>query len=171
MAGPVFTPAEAGGAVDGHAALPALLPGLRALARRMLRDAEDAMDVAQDAALKALAARNVPTDARAYRAWLYRIARNAAVDLRRRKAPPAPAEADAADPWLFDRALISALAVRQALATLSADHRGVLLLVDVEGLSYAEAARRLAVPTGTVMSRVARARAALLRALEREEER
>jgi RNA polymerase sigma-70 factor (ECF subfamily) len=37
-----------------------------------------------------------------------------------------------------------------------------LLLVDVEGLSYAEAARRLGIPAGTVMSRVSRARAALL---------
>lgn len=45
---------------------------------------------------------------------------------------------------------------------ISDDQRRILLLVDVEGLSYSKAAQRLGIPAGTVMSRVSRARAALL---------
>ena len=150
-----------------HDALPGLLPSLRSLARRILRDPDEAMDVAHDAAVRALSARDVPVDRLAYRAWLHRIARNAAVDAIRRRPRVAEAvENESADPWLCERALITNLSVRRAMMRLTPDHRGVLLLVDVEELSYAEAAVRLSVPVGTVMSRVARARASLLRALE-----
>lgn len=149
-----------------HAALPSLLPALRAFLRRLMRDGDAAVDIAQEAALRALAASNVPADVRVYRAWLYRIARHAAVDEHRRRrceeAALASAEipAEGAGP---DHQLVTRIAVRQALMRLSDDHRAILLLIDVEEFTYAEAATRLRVPVGTVMSRVARARAALLR--------
>jgi RNA polymerase sigma-70 factor (ECF subfamily) len=55
--------------------------------------------------------------------------------------------------------------VREALATLTHEHRGILTLCDMEGLTYDEIARVTGVPTGTVRSRVFRAREALRRAL------
>jgi len=144
-----------------HDLLPGLLPALRSFLRRFMRSAGEANDIAQEAAVRALGAKEVPQDRAAYRAWLYRIARNAAIDAYRRRAAHA-AEPDHVNPWGADRALITALSVRQALARLPHHQRRLLLLVDVEGLSYAEAARALDVPVGTVMSRVSRARAALL---------
>lgn len=149
-----------------HATLPSLLPALRVFLRRLMRDGDAAVDIAQEAALRALAATNVPTDVCVYRVWLYRIARHAAVDEHRRRryeeATLASAEilAERAGP---DHQLVTRIAVRQALMRLSDDHRAILLLIDVEEFTYAEAARRLRIPVGTVMSRVARARAALLR--------
>jgi RNA polymerase sigma-70 factor (ECF subfamily) len=57
------------------------------------------------------------------------------------------------------------------MATLSAEHRQILLLVGLEGLNYREIARELAIPIGTVMSRLARARERLRNALENGSER
>ena len=85
-----------------------------------------------------------------------------AVDAFRRRALPILPEPDPVSPALVDRSLLNGLAVRQAFVRISEDHRRILLLIDVEGLSYAEAARHLQIPPGTVMSRIARARAALL---------
>jgi RNA polymerase sigma-70 factor (ECF subfamily) len=60
-------------------------------------------------------------------------------------------------------------AVQRAVEELSADHRAVLLLVCVEGQSYKAAAEVLEIPLGTVMSRLARARLAVGRALDSEQ--
>jgi RNA polymerase sigma-70 factor (ECF subfamily) len=54
----------------------------------------------------------------------------------------------------------------RALDALSEEHRGVLLLISVEDLSYAETAKVLGIPLGTVMSRLARAREKLAAALD-----
>jgi RNA polymerase sigma-70 factor (ECF subfamily) len=56
--------------------------------------------------------------------------------------------------------------VRRAIAVLSPEQRTVLLLVSVEGLAYRDAAEILGLPIGTIMSRLARARLALAKALE-----
>jgi RNA polymerase sigma-70 factor (ECF subfamily) len=61
--------------------------------------------------------------------------------------------------------------VRRAIAVLSPEQRTVLLLVSVEGLAYREAAEILGLPMGTIMSRLARARLALAKALEEPEAR
>ncbi len=148
---------------ETHASLPSLLPALRGFLTRFLRSRIDAHDIAQEAALRALSAKNAPSNRTAYRVWLYQIARNAAVDAHRRGALAASLEPSVpAGPWTADRALITSISVRQGLARISPDHRRILLLVDVEGLTYKEAGWRLGIPEGTVMSRVARARAALL---------
>lgn len=65
------------------------------------------------------------------------------------------------EPAPLDDALVTFLSVRQAFERLSLEHREVLALVDISGFSYEETAMTLAVPQGTVMSRVSRARRAM----------
>lgn len=151
---------------DPHDGLMALLPRLYAFARTMLADAEAARDLVQEAVTRALAARRVPDDAPAYRAWMFRIVRNAALDEIRRLKRPAPDVTASADIWTYDDASIAKITVEQGLATLPATHREIISLIDIAGFSYGEAAEMLQLPVGTVMSRIARARDALLAAIE-----
>ena len=151
---------------DPHSKLPDLLPRLAAFARTMLGDADSARDLVQEAAARALGAGRVPADAPAYRAWMFRIVRNAALDeLRRRRTTPAE-EPPPVDLWRFDNACIAKITVDQGLTTLAAQHREIIALIDIAGFSYAEAAELLGVPIGTLMSRITRARSALLAAIE-----
>lgn len=144
----------------------AALPQLTAYALALVRGAERARDLVQDTALRALAARSVPREAAAFRTWLFAILRNVAIDGYRRDrledgelAPPPP------PPWPVDDSRIAAITVRQGLAALTTEAREILVLVDVAGFTYAEAAELLGVPIGTVMSRLSRARAAMLTAI------
>jgi RNA polymerase sigma-70 factor (ECF subfamily) len=152
---------------DPHVTLPTLLPRLVAFARTVVGDADLARDLVQEAAARALAARRVPVDAPAYRAWMFRIVRNAALDELRHKAvradPPAPPEVDL---WRFEEAHIAKITVEQGLMWLEMSQREIIALIDIAGFTYAEAADMLGVPIGTVMSRISRARAALLAAIE-----
>jgi RNA polymerase sigma-70 factor, ECF subfamily len=151
---------------DPHSALPDLLPRLVAFARTMLGDADTARDLVQEAAARAIGASRVPADAPAYRAWLFRIVRNAALDeLRRIRAAPVE-QPPSVDLWRFDNACIAKITVEQGLTALGAQHRDIIALIDIAGFSYAEAADVLGVPIGTVMSRITRARSALLAAIE-----
>jgi RNA polymerase sigma-70 factor (ECF subfamily) len=99
---------------------------------------------------------------------MFRIVRNAAIDeLRRTRLETAVEPASAAiDLWRFDDAQIAKLTVEQGLAVLAPAHREVIALIDIAGLSYAEAADLLGVPGGTIMSRIARAREALLATID-----
>ncbi len=134
----------------------------------LTNDREQARDLVQECALKALSAKRVPTDQAAYRAWLFRILRNAILDRQCRAGQCGPtaqieeAETLNGEVWHSDDHLISAITVHVGLAKLSRPHREVLAAVDMAGFSYAEAAEFLSVPVGTVMSRVSRARRALL---------
>ena len=151
---------------DPHAGLPALLPRLFAFARTMLGDADTARDLVQEAAARALAARRVPDDEPAYHAWMFRIVRNAALDeLRRLRQPPIEDHAQI-DLWRYDDVRIAKITVEQGLAVVAPTHREIIALIDMAGFSYGEAADLLQVPVGTVMSRIARARGALLAAIE-----
>ena len=129
----------------------------------MVGDGDIARDLVQEAAARALAARRVPTDNPAYRAWMFRIVRNAALDhLRRnqvRTTAPTPPEVDL---WRYDDAHIAKITVEQGLASLEASQREIIALIDIAGFGYAEAAEMLQIPVGTVMSRISRARACLL---------
>ena len=137
-------------------------------------DPQDAMDLVQECAARALAARRVPEDTSAYRAWLFRIMRNLFVDgiRKQRHEPQATADMDeaSANPavWRCESELISSLTVRMGLRKLSADHRDIISLVDIAGLSYAETAVSLGIPEGTVMSRLSRARRMLLEHISAE---
>lgn len=141
---------------------------LYAYALSLTNHPQDAMDIVQDCATRAIEARRVPDDEAAYRAWLFRIVRNLFIDsLRRRsRAPETLADSDPKDganeAWHCERALISGITVRMGLRRLSPGHRDIIALVDIAGLSYAETATLLGVPLGTVMSRLSRARRMLL---------
>jgi RNA polymerase sigma-70 factor (ECF subfamily) len=145
-----------------------MLPRLVAFARTMIGDPELAHDLVQEAAARAIAARRVPVEPPAYRAWMFQIVRNTALDelRRRRVASQADLPIPEVDIWHFDDARIAKITVEQALALLDFAHREIIALIDIAGFSYAEAAGILAIPIGTVMSRVSRARMTLLAAIE-----
>ncbi len=135
-------------------------------------DRDDARDLVQDCALKAMTARRTPEDAPAYRAWLFKILRNQHFDrLRRRRTAEAWSEEISALPTreteysTVDERLIDVITVKMEFSKLPAVHREILGLIDIAGFSYAEAAAHLDVPVGTVMSRVSRARKTLLSAI------
>jgi RNA polymerase sigma-70 factor (ECF subfamily) len=146
----------------------AYLPRLYRYAFSLARDEDTARDLVQQCALKVLSARAAPVDEAAYRAWLFVILRNAFLDhLRRNRVAEGYLEARANDSqemeyWGGEERFINALNVKQAMERLRPADREIIGLVDIAGLSYAEAAGVLNVPKGTVMSRISRARARLL---------
>jgi len=155
---------------NGGDRLEAYLGRLFGYAISLTDDRDVALEVLQDCMVKALAARAEPADESAYRAWLFRILRNAAIDRWRNGRPaiqPLDEEPDIADPASLrvEESLINRLTVRAGMTSLSGAHREIIALVDIAGFSYAEAAALLELPVGTVMSRLCRARRALLAAI------
>ena len=140
------------------------------LALRMCGNAEDASDVAQDAFLAAW--RGLPSfrGESGFSTWLYRLVSNAAIDyLRRTKhqrgnvsLDDEELNLDAPDdsPTPHDAAESADLrdAVAKGLKELSDDHRAVLVMREVQELSYEEIAASLSLDIGTVKSRISRAR-------------
>ena len=153
-----------------------VLPHLNAaynLARWLARDVNDAEDVVQDACMRAL--KYVGSlhgdDARA---WFLTIVRHAFYDWCKRNRPAEIAWDDgtaidsAVDPAAVDpeQALLriaESKALADAIAALPLGYREVLVLRELEELSYKEIARVADIPMGTVMSRLARARGLLQR--------
>jgi RNA polymerase sigma-70 factor (ECF subfamily) len=132
----------------------------------LAQDHDVAEDLTQEAMVRALSARQAPVDEPAFRAWLFRILRNKFIDDARRHGRNAipldevpPAETVFTED--FSDQVISVVTVRAAMARLAVAHREVLSLIDIAGLSYGEAADVLQVPSGTIMSRISRARQAL----------
>ena len=142
------------------------LEPLHRFAHMLSQDRENARELVQECIVRALAARRPPRDERAYRTWLFIILRNAFIDGLRRAGRESPCEeiddAAAADGWQGDQRIIDVVTVRLALGRLGPAHREIIGLVDVVGLSYAETAGVLDIAEGTVMSRLSRARKALL---------
>lgn len=147
------------------------LPRLFGYAVSITLNRDAARDLVQECALRALRAARVPSDEAAFRAWLFKILRNVFVDHHRQAARRATIfvddpDADHAPGWRHDETLINAITVRNGLRRLDPAHREIVTLIDISGFSYAEAAGLLEVPVGTVMSRLSRARRALLGHLE-----
>jgi RNA polymerase sigma-70 factor (ECF subfamily) len=139
------------------------------VAYAMTRNASDADDVAQDTFVRAYQALGRFRVGEPLYPWLSRIAINLVYSLyrRRRRRPETPLEPmlEAGHQWAGtdDPAEESATRERdrkieEAFEQLKPEHRSVLALRVVEGLSYEEIARSLSVPIGTVMSRLSRAR-------------
>ncbi|HEY2592310.1 MAG TPA: sigma-70 family RNA polymerase sigma factor [Chloroflexota bacterium] len=149
---------------------------------RMLGNAEDAADATQDALLNAYrAVKSFNGPATGLRSWLLRIAANTCYDqLRRRQRKPAEsldvlqaADADP-EPSMAERlkdprpgpeqqslGAETARHIQQAIDRLPPDQRLTVVLCDVQGLSYDEAAQIMSIELGTVKSRLSRARAQL----------
>jgi len=137
----------------------------------MVGDHEDALELTQEVFIKAYRSIKSFRMASSFYTWLYRIAVNLALDFRRhRVANPEPKEAsDPPDEGGPDSSLLRKELneqIHRAMALLSAQHRAIVLLREVEGLSYREIAEIMGCRLGTVMSRLHYAREGLRRALE-----
>ena len=148
-----------------------LIPALRRYARALVRNAATADDLVQDCLERAVSRWHQRRDTDA-RSWLFAILHNLAIDQFRRSAARGPHVAideTSEDAFGQDAEQEQKLMVREVmekLARLPEDQRAVLLLVAVEDLSYAEAAKVLNIPVGTVMSRLSRARERLQQEIE-----
>ena len=149
----------------------AAIPRLRRYARSLVFDRSAADDLAQSALERALTHWHQFDQRRDILVWLISIAHNAHIDERRRSARMSladPTDHEAPphahlDQWSHDPGVDVGLRIDllAALQRLPLEQRETLLLVSVEQFSYAECAEALAIPIGTVMSRVSRARTAL----------
>ncbi len=150
------------------------MPFLARIARTMSRSQAEADDLAQETLVKAF--RAIDSFDGAYpRAWLARIARNTAInrDQRNREfllseegtVEPEPDPGDISDPQEIVVSQVVDEDLRRALDELPPAFRVLVQMVDVEEMSYQEAADALEIPIGTVMSRLHRARNRLRKAL------
>jgi RNA polymerase sigma-70 factor, ECF subfamily len=166
-----------------HALVEATHRPIYRLALRTAGSASEAEDLVQETFARAWSALGRGARPQAIRPWLLGVARHVAADWlrahRRRReaatgAPGTPDDAERlaallADPRPGPRELVESAelsaAVRRAVDALPERHRVILLLREIDGLSYDELAAALGCPLGTVESRLYRARAALARRL------
>lgn len=148
----------------------------------IVRSAEDAREVTQDAFLRVHRHLKDFEGGASFSTWLYRIVYNLSIDLIRRRSPGRAVEFEdhtdltgAPDEWLpardevdpfaaLDRARLVE-AMQRCLDELPPHHRTVIVLREVEGMSYEEIAEAMEVPKGTVMSRLFHARRKMQRML------
>jgi len=156
-----------------RAVLP-LTPNLYGKALRLCRDADEADDLVQDTVIRAWRFWASYQEGSNVSAWLRRILTNSFLTEcrragRKRKLSTALSGEVQTTPSTVDPVLLVGEGfgdeVKAALDGLPVEYRSVLLLVDVEGLAYREAAEKLDCPIGTVMSRLHRGRHALREAL------
>src|SRR5437660_1489813 len=145
------------------------------LALGMMKDPDDAMDISQETFVRVH--RYLPSfkGDSSFFTWTYRIAMNLCLDAQRRKGRVTRVDAEEGDEAEIEAAMdppSAALAgpqrsvlnaelrdrIEEALASLSENHRAILLLREVEGLSYEDLAKVLGIRKGTVMSRLFHAR-------------
>lgn len=142
------------------------IPAMRRFAWSLTRDEDKADDLVQEALLKAVSRWAQLRRPASVRPWLFQILYNTfRAEFRRRRGEGVAMPLDAIDQHpavitdpenkIFLRGALA------ALARLPEDQRAVLELVAIEGLSYEEVSRIVAVPLGTVMSRLSRARGRL----------
>ncbi len=161
---------------------------LFAVAVGMLRDRDEAMDVVQDAFIKAHRKLDAFEGNSAFSTWLYRICVNLCIDKKRSQARRKKVDFEEVKGFELTEDSIFAQAdiapklgganplqnvknqelagqIEKAMATLSDDHKAVILLREIEGMSYEEISQSLEIPKGTVMSRLFHARKNLQAAL------
>jgi RNA polymerase sigma-70 factor (ECF subfamily) len=136
------------------------LPRLRRYARALTGDVNRADDLVQDTLERALAKLDLWQPGSDLRAWLFTLMHNLFVNQIRIRRPLETVMEDALDEPVSGGQMeaLAARDIHAALAQLPEEQRAVLLLVGLEQFGYAEAAQVLGVPTGTVMSRLSRAR-------------
>lgn len=147
-----------------------LLDQLYNFAHWLTQDRAEAEDLVQETYAKALRGFSSFQAGTNFRAWMFRILRNsflssksglkATVPIEEDELPPEAARGDSTPESLL-LAQADRNTVRAALAQLPVHFREILLLCEVEEMSYQEIAQALSIPVGTVMSRLFRARQAL----------
>jgi RNA polymerase sigma factor (sigma-70 family) len=148
-----------------------LIPALRRYARALVRNRANADDLVQDCLERAVSRWHQRRDGDV-RAWLFTIVHNLAISqfrqsaTRGRHVPIDETNEDDFGEAATQERRMMCQDVLNKLARLPEDQRAVLLLVAVEDLSYADAAKVLDVPVGTVMSRLSRARERLQQEIE-----
>jgi RNA polymerase sigma-70 factor (ECF subfamily) len=152
-----------------------------AIALGLVRDEQDAREIAQEAFLRVHRGLAQFQGGSSFFTWLYRIVTNLSIDLMRKPArreaelhfalelddadsPLLPQSTDA-DPFDVVRRGELSARIQLALEALPPYHRGVILMREVEGMSYEEMAEAMQVSKGTIMSRLFHARKKLQRAL------
>jgi len=153
-----------------------------AIALALVRDENDAREVVQEAFLRVYRGLDAFHGGSSFFTWLYRIVTNLSIDLMRKPARreveldesreikdeldiPLLARIDGADPHDVVRRAEISKRIQSALDALPPYHRGVILMREVEGMSYEEMAEAMGVSKGTIMSRLFHARQKLQRAL------
>ena len=139
------------------------LPGLRRYARVLTGNAWEADDLVQDTLERACRKWLLWRVGSDLRAWLFTLMHNLYLNQRRTLAPVQWQDIETVEDRLQapGDARDTTLDLERCLQQLPAEQRAVLLLVTLEDMDYAEVARVLQVPVGTVMSRLSRARARL----------
>lgn len=147
----------------------ALLPRLRRFAHALARSSADADDLCQAAIERALKARDQWLPGTRMDSWMYRIMRNAWIDIARARTRHGQTfvdeEAGLSVGDAGDRAIEASVElgkVARAMQTLPSEQREAVALVLVEGFAYKEAAEILDIPMGTLTSRLVRGRTALM---------
>jgi RNA polymerase sigma-70 factor (ECF subfamily) len=154
-----------------------------AIAVAMVQDEDDALEVVQEAFLRVHRGLDSFHGGSSFFTWLYRIVTNLSIDLLRKPARreaelspsrrqvedegqiPCLARLENADPLGSAENRELQLRIQAALDALPPYHRGVILMREVEGMSYEEMAQAMGVSKGTIMSRLFHARQKLMRAL------
>lgn len=152
--------------MDFLAEIEASVPALRRYARALTRNADKADDLVQDCLERAIRKRALWKPTGPVQSWLFSILVNLWRNdgrARRRRGEHVPFEGLPSEPSVpaAQPARIALGEMSRAIDRLPHDQREALLLVVVDSMSYEEAARVLGIPTGTLMSRLGRARAAL----------
>jgi len=148
-----------------------LLPRLRRFAVALTGSAADGDDLVQDTVERALKNLHAWEPGSRLDSWMFRIAKNRFIDTRRSAKRGKMETIETADEYAAldgERAMQSHLTFQdtaKALQALPVEQRQAVALVLVDGLSYREAADILEIPIGTLTSRIARAREALMTAL------
>lgn len=155
------------------------------IALGLVRDENDARELVQDAFLRVYKSLGTFQGGSSFFTWLYRIITNLSIDLIRKPGRqvqdldearidsessnlanfPFLSRVDGSDPADVVRRTEIAARLKEALEALPPYHRGVILMREVEGLSYEEMAQAMGVSKGTIMSRLFHARQKLQRAL------
>jgi RNA polymerase sigma-70 factor (ECF subfamily) len=143
------------------------------IAFRFMGNEADAWDMAQESLIKIYKSVSSFKSRSSFSSWVYRLTANTCLDgLRKRKKAPLSLDhtvesgasyEDASNPLPEDYALKAERSkdIQKALDKLSSDHKAVIILRDISGLSYEEIAESLGLSIGTVKSRINRGRAKL----------
>lgn len=153
-----------------------------AISFALVRDEQDAREIVQEAFIRVYRGLDSFHGGSSFFTWLYRIVTNLSIDLVRKPARreaelhddrahgdeldiPFLARIEGADPADFVRRRELAVRIQAAIDALPPYHRGVIVMREVEGMSYEEMAEAMGVSKGTIMSRLFHARQKLQRAL------